>query len=168
MGREVKRVALDFDWPLETIWQGYLNRWHTHKSSCGSCAGSGYSPTAKRFHEEWYGYTPFDPVAYGAAPLREDDPVFVEAMRRKILHMDTLVVQGHESVNWFTQGGRVSLPDPARTSIRPTPLTWAHRSPRPGAMKRNGPPFESGMGFPSISYNKRPYRRACSKVSVAA
>ncbi|MBV9688383.1 MAG: hypothetical protein JO202_01610 [Ktedonobacteraceae bacterium] len=24
MGREVKRVPLDFDWPLDTIWSGYL------------------------------------------------------------------------------------------------------------------------------------------------
>jgi len=25
MGREVKRVALDFDWPLNKVWKGYLN-----------------------------------------------------------------------------------------------------------------------------------------------
>lgn len=26
MGREVKRVALDFDWPVGTIWPGYMAR----------------------------------------------------------------------------------------------------------------------------------------------
>lgn len=25
MGREVKRVPMDFDWPLKTIWKGYLD-----------------------------------------------------------------------------------------------------------------------------------------------
>jgi len=25
MGREIKRVALDFNWPLEKIWSGYQN-----------------------------------------------------------------------------------------------------------------------------------------------
>ena len=26
MGREVKRVPLDFDWPLEEVWEGYLSK----------------------------------------------------------------------------------------------------------------------------------------------
>ena len=25
MGREVKRVALDFDWPLSKVWKGFIN-----------------------------------------------------------------------------------------------------------------------------------------------
>ena len=25
MGREIKMVSVDFDWPLETVWQGFLN-----------------------------------------------------------------------------------------------------------------------------------------------
>ena len=38
MGREVKRVALDFAWPLETVWEGYIN---PHHRKCESCDGTG-------------------------------------------------------------------------------------------------------------------------------
>lgn len=38
MGRELKRVALDFDWPLSERWEGYLN---PHYKSCDKCDGSG-------------------------------------------------------------------------------------------------------------------------------
>lgn len=31
MGREVKRVPLDFDWPLYTVWEGYVN---PHYKAC--------------------------------------------------------------------------------------------------------------------------------------
>ncbi len=36
MGREVKRVALDFDWPLAKIWDGYCN---PHWKECDECGG---------------------------------------------------------------------------------------------------------------------------------
>lgn len=39
MGREVKRVALDFDWPMKKAWDGYLN---PHYRKCPHChEGSG-------------------------------------------------------------------------------------------------------------------------------
>jgi hypothetical protein len=41
MGRELKRVALDFDAPLNKVWAGYIN---PHYRSCGACR-DGYSPT---------------------------------------------------------------------------------------------------------------------------
>ncbi len=34
MGREVKRVALDFDWPLKETWEGFLN---PHYKKCPEC-----------------------------------------------------------------------------------------------------------------------------------
>jgi len=39
MGREVKRVALDFNWPLEKVWSGFLN---PHYKACPHCR-AGYS-----------------------------------------------------------------------------------------------------------------------------
>ena len=39
MGRELKRVALDFDWPLNKVWSGYIN---PHYKQCGACT-AGYS-----------------------------------------------------------------------------------------------------------------------------
>jgi hypothetical protein len=39
MGREVKRVALDFNWPIEKVWDGFLN---PHYKKCPLCH-AGYS-----------------------------------------------------------------------------------------------------------------------------
>jgi len=36
MGREVKRVALDFDWPMDKVWDGYVN---SHYVPCEACHG---------------------------------------------------------------------------------------------------------------------------------
>lgn len=38
MSRELKRVALDFEWPLEEIWKGYLNP-HYKRCSADDCRG---------------------------------------------------------------------------------------------------------------------------------
>lgn len=45
MGREVKRVAIEFDWPLKATWHGYLSWFRPPK--CGACEGSGWCPAAK-------------------------------------------------------------------------------------------------------------------------
>lgn len=76
MSRMLKRVPLSFDWPLNKVWRGFLNPYYTLRKECPDCAGSGYSPRAKRFHDEWYGHSlpEFDPVAYGARPLTLDHP----------------------------------------------------------------------------------------------
>jgi hypothetical protein len=39
MGREVKRVPLNFDWPLNKVWQGYLTPERLHGESCPHCHG---------------------------------------------------------------------------------------------------------------------------------
>ncbi len=44
MGREVKRVALDFDWPIDKPWKGYCN---PHYQKCRDCDGRG--STASRY-----------------------------------------------------------------------------------------------------------------------
>ena len=42
MGREVKRVALDFDWPLDKRWKGYLNPHYKECPHCHEGTGSTY------------------------------------------------------------------------------------------------------------------------------
>lgn len=79
MGREVRRVALGFDWPMNKTWHGFLNPYHSAK--CPHCDGSGYSPQAKRFQDEWYGNAPFDHVAYGAEPLSIESPKLLAVAR---------------------------------------------------------------------------------------
>jgi hypothetical protein len=89
MSREIRRVPLDFDWPLNEVWAGYRNPYFKHRKDCPACAGTGYGPTAKRFRDEWYGYARFDPVAYGATPLTVDHPAITKAARRNIERRET-------------------------------------------------------------------------------
>lgn len=84
MGRKLMRVPLDFDWPLNKTWGGYLNPFYAQRTDCPACAGSGYAPEAKRFKDQWYGYAPFDPVAYGVSQLAVDHPAVVEFARRNV------------------------------------------------------------------------------------
>lgn len=44
MGRELKRVALDFDWQLNKPWKGYCNE---HYKPCAACDGSSSTIDAK-------------------------------------------------------------------------------------------------------------------------
>lgn len=81
MGREIKRVATNFEWPLDKVWQGYLNPFYVHSHKCGACDGSGYSTMANSYKDEWYGYVEFDPIAYGSELITPETPAlktFVE------------------------------------------------------------------------------------------
>ena len=48
MGRNIMRVALDFEWPLDKEWEGYVN---PHHVSCRWCAGRGQTERARRFED---------------------------------------------------------------------------------------------------------------------
>lgn len=37
MGRELKRVSLDFAWPLKKVWAGYLNPYAAFQIDCTEC-----------------------------------------------------------------------------------------------------------------------------------
>lgn len=78
MGRQVKRVATDFEWPLDKVWEGYINPWYKSRMNCFSCDGSGYSPMADFFKDQWYGNTEFNPVEYGSELMTPE----TEAVRR--------------------------------------------------------------------------------------
>lgn len=41
MGREARRVPLDFDWPLGEVWKGYLMPDDLREAECSDCAGHG-------------------------------------------------------------------------------------------------------------------------------
>src|SRR5690349_14065518 len=84
MGRTLKRVPLDFAWPLKKTWGGYLNPFWSQRTECPDCGGSGASPEQKRISDEWYGKALFDPVAYGATPLPFDHPGVVAFARRNV------------------------------------------------------------------------------------
>lgn len=73
MGRTMKRVPMDFAWPTNKVWEGYLNPYYDRSKVC-VCEGTGRSPGARLFGHQWYGKAPFDPAAYGATPLTIDHP----------------------------------------------------------------------------------------------
>lgn len=45
MGRELKRVVLDFDWPLHKVWDGYVNPYYR---KCDVCDGRGETTAGRR------------------------------------------------------------------------------------------------------------------------
>lgn len=54
MGRLIKRVALDFYWPCNLVWKGYINPYRAQ--NCDVCEGSGYNPKTKQISDDWYDF----------------------------------------------------------------------------------------------------------------
>lgn len=52
MGRILKRVPLDFSYPLHQLWEGYCNPYLPKQ--CISCSGSGYNAQTKKLSDDWY------------------------------------------------------------------------------------------------------------------
>lgn len=48
MGRELKRVPLDFKWPENKPWEGYLNQHYAKSHNCPACGGSGSTTASQR------------------------------------------------------------------------------------------------------------------------
>lgn len=53
MGRELKRVPLDFDWPLNRVWQGFINPYYKERITCPDCR-NGYSIEGQILNAIWY------------------------------------------------------------------------------------------------------------------
>lgn len=55
MGRELKRVPADFGWPLNKVWEGYVNPHYRHRHDCRVCGGTGLNPETRKLSDAWYG-----------------------------------------------------------------------------------------------------------------
>jgi len=86
MGRELKRVPLDFTWPENKVWEGYLNPHYEKCHKCQVCAGSGYSPEAKRLQDQWYGNAYFRPEDRGSVPFAPEHPAVWAFAERNVSH----------------------------------------------------------------------------------
>ncbi|MEU8829304.1 hypothetical protein [Streptomyces sp900116325] len=73
MGRTIRRVPLDFDWPSSRVWEGFLSPDRFDEVPCPDCK-NGYSPQAQNLYDLWYGKLPFDPASTGSTPWRHDSP----------------------------------------------------------------------------------------------
>lgn len=67
MGRELKRVPLNFEWEINKLWSGYINPHKVHE--CQECEGNGYSKEYKKLNDEWYS---FKNAEYKPNPFRKD------------------------------------------------------------------------------------------------
>lgn len=52
MGRELKRVPLDFKWAIGQVWKGFLNPYDCIE--CKSCKGQGYNKETQKIADDWY------------------------------------------------------------------------------------------------------------------
>jgi hypothetical protein len=83
MGREIRRVPLDFNWPLNQIWEGFLSPDRFDETPCPDCK-NGYSPRAENLYDLWYGKIPFNPTTTGSTPWGSDTPAIRARAERNI------------------------------------------------------------------------------------
>lgn len=55
MSREVRRVALDFDWPIGKVWRGYQTPDRLIENECRNCGGTGWSAAGRWLDATFYG-----------------------------------------------------------------------------------------------------------------
>ena len=97
MGRELKRVPLDFAAPLKKIWEGYVNPFYKFSKQCPFCEGSGESPEAKNLSDQWYGRTPFKPEDNGSTPLTIDNPAVRQFATKNAVQSDFTRREGFDA-----------------------------------------------------------------------
>lgn len=84
MGRVLKRVPLDFNWPLNKIWGGYINPYSSKSVTCPECNSSGQSLEYEALQDKWYGYSTFKPEDRGSIPFLPTDTIIRECAERNV------------------------------------------------------------------------------------
>lgn len=94
MGRDLKRVPLDFKWPMGMVWKGYVNPYRSVQ--CKACEGSGYSEKAMEYKNNWYGLERYNWILN---PYRRGCRYFPDAHKYNLtqLEVDALVKEGRIS-----------------------------------------------------------------------
>lgn len=85
MSREVRRMALDFDWPLRIPFSGGDMPDDLQPTTCDVCSGKGLSAFGERLEDLWWGRIPFSPEDTGSKPHTPDTPGMMEHCRDKIM-----------------------------------------------------------------------------------
>lgn len=83
MGREIKRVPVDFDWELNKVWEGFISPDSLDGTKCPDCT-HGYSQRAEQLRNLWYGYTYFDPRDNGSTLLTPETPAVRDFAERNV------------------------------------------------------------------------------------
>jgi hypothetical protein len=82
VGRELRRVALDFDWELNKVWKGFINPYYKLAKKC-ECE-NGYSPYGSYLQNLWYGYVEFKPESTGSTPFSLKDQIIQQFAQRNV------------------------------------------------------------------------------------
>lgn len=98
--RTVKRVPLDFEWPPNRVWEGYLNPHYGQSRECSSCQGTGYAERAKFLSDQWYGHAPFDPAEVGSQPMTTQTPAVRAFARRNVESAPGYYPSGEAGIEW--------------------------------------------------------------------
>lgn len=100
MGRELKRVPLDFQWPMNAIWKGYINPYRSVK--CKACDGSGYSGRARKYNEEWYDLDNYH-IYCQPNPYRQGCTYNPHSHRYRLtqIEIDALLKEGRLKLEWL-------------------------------------------------------------------
>ncbi len=98
MGREIKRVPLDFDWEQDKVWHGFLMPDSLSEEQCAACNGSGYSTYAKNLQDRWYGYVPFDPAETGSDRLTASTPAVRAFAERNVTRSPEFYGRGEHAI----------------------------------------------------------------------
>ena len=109
MGRELKRVSLDFKWPMDMIWKGYINPYRS--VTCKPCEGSGYSERARKYNEDWYALGDWN---WQPNPYRPNERYNPNAHEYNLtqLEVDALVKEGR--IPELCEGGHHPTPEDVR------------------------------------------------------
>ncbi|MGW4493777.1 hypothetical protein [Streptomyces sp. NPDC004376] len=102
MGREIRRVPLDFDWPLNEVWKGFLSPDNLDGEKCPACE-CGYSPQAENLYNLWYGKIPFDPASTGSKPWTIETPAIRARAERNITEAPDFYGRGEAAIVRETQ-----------------------------------------------------------------
>lgn len=97
MSREIRRVPAGFDWPLNTVWEGFLLPDWLREGACPGC-DNGYSKEAKQMYDQWYGYAPFDPSNTGSKPMTIETPEVRAFAERNVTRSPSFYGEGEASI----------------------------------------------------------------------
>lgn len=98
MGRELKRVPLDFQWPMKAVWKGYINPYRSVK--CKACDGEGYSEKARQYVSDWYRLDERDSVPNTYNPKMIYNPD-AHCYNLTQIEVDALLKEGRLDMIWF-------------------------------------------------------------------